>query len=69
MVRNIHEPIISRKPFAEVQVIRQKAAIGIELDRLRAIHSALEMQAARMQMDEQAKSARAKLAQEVATNF
>ena len=45
---------------------RQKAAVDIELDRLRVIHSALEAQAAQMQMDEQTKSARAKLAQEVA---
>lgn len=44
----------------------QKAAIDIELDRLRAIHSALEAQTARMQMDEQTKSTRAKLAQEAA---
>lgn len=43
----------------------QKAAIDIELDRLRAIHSALKVQTARMQLDEQTKSARAKLAQEV----
>lgn len=42
----------------------QKAAVDIELDRLRAVHSALEAYTARMQMDEQTKSARAKLAQE-----
>ena len=44
---------------------RQKADIDIELDSLRAIHSALEAQTTRMQMDEQTKSARTELAREV----
>lgn len=44
----------------------QKADIDQELDRLRVIHSSLNAQTVQMQMGEQTKSARAKLAQEVA---
>ena len=43
----------------------QKAAIDIELDRLREIHSKLKMQTSQMQMDEKEKNARTELAQEV----
>ncbi len=43
----------------------QKAAIDIELERLREIHSKLKMQTSQMQMDEEEKSARAELAQEI----
>ena len=43
----------------------QKAAIDIELDRLREIHSKLEMKTSQMQMAEKEKSARTELAQEV----
>ena len=43
----------------------QKAAIDIELDRLREINSKLKMQTSQMQMDEKEKNARTELAQEV----
>ena len=44
----------------------RKADIDVELDRLRAVHSSLKAQTARTRMNEQTKSARAKLAREVA---
>ena len=63
--RVLYERFVLKEISAE-DYKSQKAAIDTELDRLRAIHSTLEAQTARMQMDEQTKSAREKLAQEVA---
>ena len=55
-----------RKEISMEEYREQKANIDQELDRLRAIYSKLEAQTTQMQMDEQTKSAREKLAQEVA---
>ena len=44
---------------------RQSAAVDVELDRLKQIQSVLTAQTTQMQMDEKAKSTRAKLAREV----
>lgn len=44
---------------------KQSAAVDVELDRLKQIQSVLTAQTTQMQMDEKAKSTRAKLAQEV----
>ena len=46
---------------------KQRAAVDTELDRLRQIQSVLAAQTTQMQMDEQAKSTRTKLAQEIAS--
>ena len=43
----------------------EKAAVDSELDRLREIHSNLNLQTSRMQMEEKQKSARTGLAREV----
>lgn len=62
--RMLYERLVLKKITME-DYKAQKAAIDTELDRLREIHSKLKAQTSRMQMDEQTKSARTELAQEV----
>ena len=63
--RALYERFV-RKEISMDEYKAQKAEIDQELDRLRAIHAKLKAQTAQIQMDEQTKSAREKLAQEVA---
>jgi len=63
--RVLYERLVLQKISME-DYKAQKAAIDIELDRLRRIHTDLEAQTSQMQMNEQEKSASKKLAQEVA---
>ena len=62
--RVLYERLVMKQITTE-EYKAQKAAIDIELDRLREIHSKLKMQTSQMQMNEKEKRARTELAQEV----
>ncbi len=62
--RMLYEQLIM-KQITKEDYKAQKAAIDIELDRLRVIHSKLKMQTSQMQMAEKEKNARTELVQEI----
>lgn len=62
--RMLYEQLILKQITMEDYKI-QKAAVDRELDRLREIHSNLEVQTSQLKMDEKSKSARTELAQKV----